>query len=67
MGIIDIITGFFEKLMSLYQTLKEFLFTEIEIDIVGIEIAKFSVWELLGGGILVTILTIAIIKSFNPL
>lgn len=62
MGIVEIIIGFFEKLMSLYETLKNFLFEEISI--LG---QTFSVWELLGGGALITILTIAIVKAFNPL
>lgn len=62
MGIVEIIIGFFEKLMSLYEALKNFLFEEISI--LG---QTFSVWELLGGGALITILTIAIVKAFNPL
>lgn len=62
MGIVEIITGFFEKLMSLYEALKNFLFEEISI--LG---QTFSIWELLGGGALITILTIAIVKAFNPL
>ena len=54
----EMISSFFEKLLAMVDTLKEFMTREINI--LGYE---FSVWGLIGGSLLVTILIIVLIKA----
>lgn len=49
-------------LVGLFNTMYVFLMKEIEIG--GIE---FSLWSLLGGGVLVALLTMRLIKALVPM
>ena len=53
----EFIFQLFERFQSFTEVCKEFLFTEINVlD------TTLSVWEFLGGGLLITVLVIIIVK-----
>ena len=56
----DLITGFFEKIVTLYQALRDFLLTGVKIPLIG----TVSMWQLLGGSGIAIILTVVIVKAF---
>ena len=58
----DILYPFFEKLLEMAGTLKDFLFSEIEV--LGVTV---SVIGLLGAGMIVTVLVAVIVKALTPL
>lgn len=51
----------FEKMVTLFQILYEFLFSQIEI--LGYE---FSLWSVLGGGLISVLLVAFLIKQLVP-
>lgn len=62
MDMIQLMTSFFQKLMDLKDVLFDFLFTEF--DVFGMTL---SVWQVVGGVGIVSILIMVFIKAFNPL
>lgn len=62
MDMIQLMTSFFKKLMDLKDVLFDFLFTEF--DVFGMTL---SVWQVVGGVGIVSILIMVFIKAFNPL
>ena len=58
----EFIFQLFDKFTGLVEACKTFLFTEISV--AGY---TFSVWQFLGGGILVAILVVIVVKTLTPL